>query len=177
MKCRDGLANRRIFAELIDRFMYSLTINFSSQVTIPLASFVVSMFITPGSSRELMAISALLGSSLSVLIGITWMLLKDGFNGSSPGKWVMGLQVLDERTGQPAGMAASVKRQLPFLIWFVQLAAVFRMRTTGWRIGDGWAHTRVIWKKYAHCAPFRVGEQTAPAPENQPMALSARLGR
>jgi uncharacterized RDD family membrane protein YckC len=81
--------------------------------------------------------------------------LKDGFSGSSPGKAMMGVQVVDKTTGAPIGFGASFKRNLPLLIPFMPFIVCFQL-SAGNRIGDGWANTRVIWKKYRDKAPFTI---------------------
>jgi uncharacterized RDD family membrane protein YckC len=89
---------------------------------------------------------------LPVLGYVAW-LLKDGFHGHSFGKSLLGLQVVDIDTGQGAGFGASFKRNLPMLIPFAPLVAAFQM-SRGPRLGDGWANTRVVWKKYLGRGPF-----------------------
>jgi uncharacterized RDD family membrane protein YckC len=89
---------------------------------------------------------------------VPWMayalwLFKDGLDGQSLGKRAMGLQVVDAGTGQGAGLGASFRRNLPMLIPFAPLVAAFQM-TRGPRLGDGWANTRVIWKKHRGRGPF-----------------------
>jgi|GEM_PF-2524056 len=82
-------------------------------------------------------------SSLAILL----FLCKDGFFGQSPGKALMGLQVVDARTGLPAGLVASWKRTLGLLIPFMPFVVAFTL-AKGERFGDGWANTRVIWRKH-----------------------------
>jgi len=83
--------------------------------------------------------------------------MKDGSsNGSSPGKMAMGIQVLDIETGKPIGLISSLKRNLILIIPIVPLIVGVQL-CKGYRSGDGWAKTRVIWKKYADRAPFAIG--------------------
>ena len=70
-------------------------------------------------------------------------LFKDGIGGRSIGKRFMNIQVIDAETGDPGGMMQSFKRNLPLLIVFVQLFALFKL-TKDQRTGEGWAHTHVI---------------------------------
>ncbi|MFB3851398.1 MAG: RDD family protein [Acidobacteriota bacterium] len=81
--------------------------------------------------------------------------LKDGFSGFSPGKKMMGVQVVDEIIGKPVGFDPSFKRNLPLIIPLMPLIVAFEL-PKGKRIGDGWARTRVIWKKYKDKAPFAI---------------------
>jgi uncharacterized RDD family membrane protein YckC len=78
---------------------------------------------------------------------------KDGFDGQSPGKRLMGLQVVDIDTGEGAGPLASFKRNLPMFIPFAPLVAALQI-SRGPRLGDGWANTRVVWKKHRGRGPF-----------------------
>lgn len=81
--------------------------------------------------------------------------LKDGFSGSSPGKIMMGLQVVDKTSGQAIRFRVSFKRNLALMIPFMPLIVAFQLHK-GNRIGDGWANTRVIWKKYRDKLPFAI---------------------
>jgi hypothetical protein len=65
------------------------------------------------------------------------------------------VQVLDARTGAPIGAGASFKRNLPLLIPIVGQLIILIQMLKGPRLGDGWAHTKVIWKKYAGQPIFR----------------------
>jgi uncharacterized RDD family membrane protein YckC len=68
---------------------------------------------------------------------------------------MLGLQVIDERDGRPAGFWDSLQRNLILLVPFMPLViAVFLFQGDGHRTGDGWARTKVIWKDYRHCLPF-----------------------
>ncbi len=75
----------------------------------------------------------------------------------SLGKWLAGVQVVDVQTRKPTGFAASFKRNLAFVIPY--LAIIFLLigliqMSRGPRIGDRWAKTMVIWRKYARKPPF-----------------------
>jgi uncharacterized RDD family membrane protein YckC len=80
-------------------------------------------------------------------------LLKDGCRGMSPGKWLFGVQVLDEVTLRPAGAWASLKRNLVFLLSVIGVFLVAMDVHRGRRWGDGWAGTAVIWRRYADRMP------------------------
>ncbi|MCZ6836833.1 MAG: RDD family protein [Planctomycetota bacterium] len=100
--------------------------------------------------------------SLQVSIGMIdileflfyWFLLplvffcKDGFAGHSLGKLICGVRVLHRETFEPIGFVPSLKRNLPLLVPFMPLIIAFLLQK-GYRLGDGWAKTKVIWKKYA----------------------------
>lgn len=83
--------------------------------------------------------------------------LKDGFKGYSPGKRVLGLQVVN-RAGEPVGFWESLRRNLVFVVPFAPIVIAFQLRKgKGPRFGDDELGTRVIWKKYAGRSVFRVG--------------------
>jgi uncharacterized RDD family membrane protein YckC len=109
------------------------------------------------------AMAGAVGSAAHVDVGplvavLPWLataawLLKDGFGGHSPGKALMGLQVVDVDTGEGAGPVASLKRNLPMLIPLAPLVAATQL-SRGTRLGDGWARTRVVWKTHRGRGPF-----------------------
>ena len=123
-RCYSSFANRRHFAFLID---------FLAWLTLILIFADTSWFV-------------LLFPLLSVAF-----LGKDRFIfGCSPGKAVMGIKVIDRDTGNPINFIASIKRNLPSSIpsvGIIQIIVAFQLRK-GQRIGDEWANTKVIWKKY-----------------------------
>jgi len=90
------------------------------------------------------------------LVGLLVWLCKDGLRGYSPGKAIVGVQVLDVASRKPTGLWASFKRNLPLVIPFMVLIVAFQL-LRGPRTGDRWAHTRVIWRKYIDKAPFSFG--------------------
>ena len=114
---------------------------------------------------------AVVGLALNFLFAF-----KDGFRGQSPGKMLMGVQVLEGRSLEPAGFRLSLMRHVPLLVmWGVATFMIFfpgmpwlltnliililllYMATQlcrGPRWGDKLAGTMVIWKKYRHRVPF-----------------------
>lgn len=142
-KCSNGLVNRRQFAWLLD-IMALWGIMF---VVLFLAAFVLGI-VRGGGHTDLSGLIAV----LPWLLYFLW-LFRDGFGGRSFGKSVLGLQVVDVDTGQGAGFGASFKRNLPMLIPFAPLVAAAQM-SRGPRLGDGWANTRVVWKKHQGRGPF-----------------------
>ena len=138
-RCSNGLANRRQLAWLLD--------------LVPLWVVMFILGAAVGSLGGWDAVGAAGGlAAVPWLAYVVW-LLKDGFDGHSLGKRAMGLQVVDAGTGRGAGFGASFRRNLPMLIPFAPLVAAFQM-TRGTRLGDGWANTRVIWKKHRGRGPF-----------------------
>jgi len=99
---------------------------------------------------------------------LAWLLLfflKDGYRGTSPGKWLLDLQVVDDETLRPAGPWASLKRNLIFLLCPIPFVLLASDLPTGRRWGDRWAKTIVIWRRYADRIPF-----------DRPMTLCRRCG-
>jgi uncharacterized RDD family membrane protein YckC len=138
-KCHNRFANRRQAAFLVDLFLWYSIISATSFALGPI-------------------LGETLPEDISLLVGGFFSLvftLKDGLAGYSPGKALMGVRVIDERTGLAAGFGASFLRNLPLLIPLVPLFVAFRLRE-GHRVGDGWAKTRVIWNKYRDQGPFAV---------------------
>jgi uncharacterized RDD family membrane protein YckC len=80
------------------------------------------------------------------LVGI--FLLKDSFQGQSPGKLLFDLQVIDERHGVPASWVHSVSRNIPLFLTPAWVIMLFQIRR-GPRWGDEKAGTRVIWRRHA----------------------------
>jgi hypothetical protein len=138
-KCSSGMVNRRQFAWLLDVLILYVVV------------FVTAFVVGAAGSVAQADVSALI-TVLPWLLYAAW-LFKDGFNGHSLGKAAMGMQAVDTGTGQGAGFGASFKRNLPLLLPFAPLVAAFQM-SRGPRLGDGWANTRVVWKKHQGRGPF-----------------------
>lgn len=149
-KCRNAFANRRQAAYLIDWLAWALI---TALPLLYLAQFFygntappISPFVTMGGFDNLFGFMA------------TWVLpllffCKDGFHGMSPGKWLMGVQVVDLHTREPVGFSRSLKRNLVLLVPFgVLIVAATMMKGKRW--GDRWAQTVVIWRKHAYKPPF-----------------------
>jgi len=129
--CRDGFANRRQAAGALDIFVLIYLLQLA----------LAAMLVSQGSAPEDVTTIAWLGSIL-VFLG------KESIGGRSPGKAFFGVRVIDDTNGQPVGLAWSIKRNLPLLIPFMPLIVALQLGK-GERTGDGWAHTKVVWQKYA----------------------------
>ena len=121
--------------------------------------------ISHGIAVGIFAALAAVGTTRSILVSLAQVIgyillplfcLKDGFGGYSPGKALLGLCVVDQSTGAPATFLASFKRNLILIIPIVPLLVAFRL-CKGSRWGDGWANTKVLWKKHKDKAPFLIG--------------------
>jgi hypothetical protein len=87
-----------------------------------------------------------------------FMLLRDSSLWLSPGKRLLGLRTVDAQTGESAGVTQSMKRNLWFgipgvWVWAAMIAGA-EIYLGGGRPRDRAAHTKVVWCKHAHAAPF-----------------------
>jgi len=78
----------------------------------------------------------------------SFLIFRDSFGGSGPGKLIVGLQVIDE-DGRPLDPLKGLKRNLSMLFGPFQLVEYFVMlkNAQGKRLGDKWARTVVTDKK------------------------------
>lgn len=89
-------------------------------------------------------------SAWFLLVGAGYLLLRDSMAGRSPGKFLCGLVVIDLGTGEPAGIAASARRNFMLVIPGANLMAVILETATvirdpqGQRLGDRFALTQVV---------------------------------
>jgi len=136
-RCRWGFAGRRQLAFVID-----LTVWYLAMVLVAVALVFLLTAWRPGHGipETLLIAAAVLAPAM--------LLMKDGFRGCSPGKAVCGLRVVNPATGRPAGFRASLQRNLVLFVPLLPLVLAFGL-TSGPRIGDGWARTRVIRRKHA----------------------------
>jgi uncharacterized RDD family membrane protein YckC len=135
-KCYDTFASRRQMAFFVDMVLWYGLIGLSGLVAGGLPSEGAGI---------------LLASTLAWVV----FLFKDGFSGHSPGKAIMGIQVIQQHSGQPGGFWLSLKRNLLLVLPFMIPMVAFQLGS-GYRIGDRWANTKVIWKKYRHTPPFAI---------------------
>lgn len=144
-KCCSKFANRRQIAWVLDMFGFRI---FGVMVGI---MFGILAVVAEVPETAFAAIGIVLD-----LVLLPVFLMKDGFGGFSPGKAMMGVRVVDVSNGAPIGLGASFKRNLPTLIPFAVFVVAYQMMK-GPRLGDKWASTRVIWRKYASSPVFQTG--------------------
>ena len=137
-KCYYSFANRRQFAYFLDILGY-YAICFVVGIGLG-----VMMGAGGSSQSEIQGAGSVIGWLLLPLL-----LFKDCFSGQSGGKAMCGVKVIDETTGEPGGLGASFKRNLPLLFPFMPIVVAVQL-CKGHRTGDGWSNTKVIWKKYAN---------------------------
>lgn len=153
-KCYYKFANRRQLAYLLDSLLWQ-PITYIAGIPFGIAMLAAFPGIT---QQQLFWSSTALGYLLFLVFAC-----KDGFTGQSVGKMITGVQVMDESSYEPIGFSASLKRNLCLAIPFVVLVILFQM-TSGKRLGDGWANSRVVWKKYKDNPVFTGG--ALPDPDN-----------
>jgi len=152
-KCFYAFANRRQLAYLVDALIVLLpNIAISMTAVRLLRQYPINWAMT---------------QVAMTFIGLPMMclfLMKDGFTGQSPGKRATGVLALDDKSSQPIGFGQSFKRNSILLVGMVPIIGglfslvvvlIIAMQVArGYRLGDRFAGTRVIWKKYAHLPVF-----------------------
>lgn len=163
-KCYNNLGGRRRAAFLIDVVIFRVLHWAAIASAVIFASTVVAIILADVAIILLFA-------------------LKDGLGGRSPGKWILGLQVIHRETHEPIGFGASLRRNLPIVgvdllvlasfigsinsplevvaVVFViaKPAALLYMAfqlNRGPRWGDGLAGTKVIRTSLAYRPPFDI---------------------
>jgi uncharacterized RDD family membrane protein YckC len=114
-------------------------------IVVVVAATVVQAPVEPVLAR--LGETGFVGYLAGVLAYVTYHTLSEGIHGSSVGKLVLGLTVVGETEGR-CGLRSALVRPLGFFIdgLFFALPAYFAMRDSSirQRIGDRWAHTRVV---------------------------------
>ncbi len=152
-KCYYRFVNRRQLAFIVDSLLWLA-------VASPIG-FLIGMQLERWVTTDLAMELAI--APVALLLNCVFI-MKDGFNGQSPGKWLTDVQVLDGATGRPISFGASFKRNAVLLVGaipivgglasLVILITIAIQMSKGYRIGDRFANTRVIWKRYARSSVF-----------------------
>jgi uncharacterized RDD family membrane protein YckC len=147
--CRNGFANRRQLAFIVDGILFTVV------ATLPVAMIDTIVYPDSGSDNIVVVHFGLYSPIAVVNAWIVPLLFffKDGFTGMSPGKRLMGVQVVDADTLEPIGFGQSFKRNIPLYIPFVWLYIALTI-LKGRRLGDRRANTQVIWRKFAQRPAF-----------------------
>ena len=152
-KCHQDFAIKRALGHFLDNLIMQLILT----VVFFIFFFGGSIILVPilhgsdDASARLVIFLFLVGMLLVTFI----VLAKDGFSGHSPAKYLLGMQVIDSVSGRPINMWDSFQRNLPLVIPFMPIVVLIQLFTgDGKRMGDGWAHTKVILKQYRDRAPF-----------------------
>ena len=137
-RCATKFANRRQFAWLID-FFFLYILNFVVGLMIGTLSAAANGGVA---SPQATWVALAMGFVVGALYGF-----KDGFGGKSIGKMVTGVRCVEEETGRPISFARAFKRNLIVIVPLMPLVIAATMMK-GWRFGDRFAGTRVIWDRY-----------------------------
>ncbi len=144
-KCRNWFANWRQAAYIVDCLVYYVVLVAPFDALISLIS-------------PWLRIAPELWVALQTGIGYIGLPLlfccKDAIGGRSPGKWLLGLQVVDGQSREPIGLGQSLKRNLLFMFPLIGTLLGALTMMGGRRLGDNWARTDVVWLKYATRPPF-----------------------
>jgi uncharacterized RDD family membrane protein YckC len=144
---------RRAAARLIDLVVH-LFVGLGSGIVIAILAYVVEGL----TGRSAQTVLARLGSGgfqgflLGMLGGFFYDTIMEGFDGSTMGKLIVGIMVLQE-TARPCTLKAAAKRSLLFFYdsLFFGLVAEHSMKQTPTqqRYGDHWAQTVVVRRRSA----------------------------
>ncbi len=152
-KCYYAFANRRQLGYLLDAVVWMI---FLFGVGAAMGATMALMGRQP---RDIALAGTILGRAMQFVF-----IMKDGFRGYSLGKLAAGIIVLDDETKQPIGFFQSFKRNSPLLVGIIPYAGtlvglvvviwIAVQVAKGYRLGDRFAGTKVIWKKYANSPVF-----------------------
>ena len=157
-KCHSDFAWKRAFAYILDIVFVNVIVG----ILIVIALVVGVVIVGAGQSTHNDDAAATAGGLViifgyfgSLLLAYVLITLRDGFNGMSPGKRILGLQVINSVSGVPARLPDSLKRNIILAVPVIPIVVIIQIFTAnGLRIGDEWAQTKVIWLQYADRAPF-----------------------
>jgi len=133
-KCYHGFSNRRVAAFLLDTLIWG-TLGWVSLVAV-------------------ISVDATKVPVLAICFAAIY-LLKDALGGTSPGKAMCGLKVIDSKNGGAIGTGPSLLRNLPFAIPPLVLVMAYQL-PRGYRLGDGLARSKVVWTRYADNPIFQA---------------------
>jgi uncharacterized RDD family membrane protein YckC len=156
-KCHSDFAWKRTFAYLIDIVIINAVVGVLIVIALIIGAVLVGV---AQSAKNDDAATAGAVVFLFMYAGVflcayAMNILRDGFNGMSPGKRILGLQVINTVNGVPIRFGDSLKRNLVLIVPVLPIVVAVQIFTAnGMRIGDEWAQTKVIWLQYADRAPF-----------------------
>jgi uncharacterized RDD family membrane protein YckC len=142
-KCYYRFANRRQLAYVIDAVLF--------QVFAFFVGMALAMAMTANGSSDDTIDTTMIVTGWLILPLVFF--LKDGFKGHSPGKALCDVQAVHQQTYQTIGFIASFKRNLILIVPVMPLIIAYLLQR-GHRWGDGWAKSKVIWKRYANHPVF-----------------------
>ncbi len=142
-KCYYGFGNRRQLAFVLDWFLWYF-VSYALGVTGTVMLLVIHA--PDAAVTAFLVVGAYVAAPLAFFC-------KDGFGGHSPGRAICGVQVIDRDTHAPIGFRTSFKRNLIIYVPLMPILIAL-MLFKGHRVGDGWANTKVVWKKHAEHPVF-----------------------
>ena len=93
---------------------------------------------------------------LLVFLGLSFVipLVQQGLTGYTPGKWLLGIRVVNA-DGRPPGVLAAFKRTLTLIFEWTAFIAIFAIwsHPQGQRFGDRWAGTYVVRARHGELPP------------------------
>ena len=132
-RCVHNFASRRQLAYVLDWILFK-----------PLAWALGIVFTSAIMQMQLGPDAAAAASLAFAMVAVPVLFFcKDGMRGRSPGKLICGLVTVDRETLRPIGPVRSLKRNLILFVPFMPVVVAF-MLLKGYRLGDGWARTRVV---------------------------------
>ncbi|MBX9791976.1 MAG: RDD family protein [Pirellulales bacterium] len=147
-QCVDRFASRRFRAAFVDWAIYQA---FAFPLFLAFSTLLASVTTFEQFDNLLLPLAFLINIPAHLVLA-----LKDGFQGYSPGKWLLGLRTYSRATGEPATFTDSLARNwAPALIPFVAFLVLISVRR-GKRLGDGLRDTKVVWTKHANSPVFEV---------------------
>ena len=155
-KCHTDFGWKRAFAYILDIVFVNVIVGVLIVVALVIGVVVVG---ASGNNNDAAATAGgmiiVFGYLGSLATAYVLIILRDGFNGMSPGKRILGLQVINSVSGVPARLPDSFKRNIILAVPVIPIVVTIQLFTgNGLRLGDEWAQTKVIWKQYADRAPF-----------------------
>ena len=125
------------------------TIDASIAIAILMLNFIVILIavaISPSINEVSPAVAVMIGLSIlfTTIVAYGYFLLRDGFHGGSLGKRLMGITVVDVKTGAPCNKKQSFFRNLLLMLLGALDLVIPFFRKNGRRIGDDVAGTVVV---------------------------------
>jgi len=155
-KCYNDFAWKRAFAYILDIVFVNVIVGVLIVVALIVGVIVVG---AAGNNNDAAATAGgmiiVLGYLGSFVMAYVLITLRDGHQGMSPGKRILGLQVINSVSGAPTSWGDSFKRNIILAVPVVPIVVIIQIfSANGLRLGDEWARTKVVWKQYADRAPF-----------------------
>jgi len=127
----------RLAAMLLDHFIMCFGIGFIAFILFGIGYLIIGNPINSGLPEWLVIIPILFG-----LMIISIYFNKDAIKGKSPAKRILGLVIVDNKTGEIANPIKSVVRNITLVLWPIEV--IFSLFSPERRIGDYIAGTKVI---------------------------------